>query len=267
VCVTPDGARAYVSNRDDNSLTVVDLDALSVAATITDPALKSPEGLTVSPDGKRLYVALSGQDAVLVLATDTHKPIKQIPTAGKTPMRLLLSPDGHTLWVANDDSSSVSVIDTTKDVVVATIPTGMRPRGMALTPDGKFLRVANVVSDTITFADAATSKVLGNAGLGHAPQRIVVDPDGQIAYATGRAMGALALIDLRGAYNVSVTRSLPKVIPVGWGPNGLVLNGDGKYMYVGNNHDDTVSIVDVRIGDVVDKVHTGRYPDGMAYRK
>jgi YVTN family beta-propeller protein len=263
VCVTPDGTRAYVSNKDDNSLTIVDLDTLSVAATVTDPKLQSPEGLAVSPDGKRLYAALSAQNSVLVLSTDTNKVIKEIPSGGKSPMRLLLAPDGRTLWVANDQSFSVSVIDTTTDTVVATIKVGKQPRGMALTPDKKTLLVVNVSEDTLSFVDTASREVTGPVGLGYAPQRIVLAPDGQIGYLTGRGCEALLLVDLRGGRN----RSLKKRLPVGNQPNGLVPNEDGTYLYVGNDKDNTLSVIDVRLMEPVSTVPTGRFPDGMAFRK
>src|SRR3954468_630139 len=71
VAVTADGKRAYVSNKDDHSISVIDLDTLAVSRTITGPAIKDPEGFALSRDGKKLYVALSSRNVVGVLSTDT----------------------------------------------------------------------------------------------------------------------------------------------------------------------------------------------------
>lgn len=60
--------RVYVTNEQDGTLSVVDGDSLSVIATI--PAGKRPRGIRLSPDGKRLYVALSGSPIAL-------KPMKK----------------------------------------------------------------------------------------------------------------------------------------------------------------------------------------------
>src|SRR5438477_3671327 len=49
VCVSPDGRRAYVTNQGARSVTVVDLDAAAVAATIDNAELKAPDGCVVSP--------------------------------------------------------------------------------------------------------------------------------------------------------------------------------------------------------------------------
>src|SRR5437868_5351750 len=57
VCISPSGKRAYVSNRGETSVTVLDLENLSVAATITDPEMKNPDGCIVSADGSKLYAA------------------------------------------------------------------------------------------------------------------------------------------------------------------------------------------------------------------
>src|SRR2546423_467396 len=51
-------ARAYVSNEDDGTVTVIDTQRLAALATVT--VGKRPRGLVLSPDGASLYVALTG---------------------------------------------------------------------------------------------------------------------------------------------------------------------------------------------------------------
>ncbi|HKF98246.1 MAG TPA: hypothetical protein VKB20_08320, partial [Steroidobacteraceae bacterium] len=52
------GARAYVSNEDDGTVTVVDTQRLAALATLQ--VGKRPRGVALSHDGTRLYVAVSG---------------------------------------------------------------------------------------------------------------------------------------------------------------------------------------------------------------
>src|SRR5438874_1843018 len=68
-CVSPDGKRAYVSNRGDISVTVIDLDGLSVLSTLSDPGMKNPDGCAVNPEGTKLYVAAAGAESVFVFST------------------------------------------------------------------------------------------------------------------------------------------------------------------------------------------------------
>ncbi len=55
--ITPDGRRLYVGNKDDNSVSVVDLETLAVVTTITGPGLAEPHGSAVSADGKYVYIS------------------------------------------------------------------------------------------------------------------------------------------------------------------------------------------------------------------
>ncbi len=49
-------------------------------------------------------------------------------------------------YVANSSAGTVSVIDTTSNTVVATVPVGNTPVGVAVSPDGKFAYVTNEIS-------------------------------------------------------------------------------------------------------------------------
>lgn len=60
----------------------------------------SPAGMAVSPDGKRLYVAEMGINAIAVLDTTSLALLGQIPTAWY-PYRVALSPDGRKLACIN----------------------------------------------------------------------------------------------------------------------------------------------------------------------
>jgi len=54
----PKGPRVYVSNEESNTISVIDVATEQVAATIF--VGKRPRGLRLSPDGRTLYVAVSG---------------------------------------------------------------------------------------------------------------------------------------------------------------------------------------------------------------
>jgi YVTN family beta-propeller protein len=67
------------------------------------------DAILVSPDGTRLYVALTTMGKVRVLNTATLAIVAVIDV-GMDPVSLALRPDGSELWVANHVSDSVSVI-------------------------------------------------------------------------------------------------------------------------------------------------------------
>ena len=99
---------AYVSNGNNDELSVIDLRTDTVASTIElrlDKRLGDlrgviPFGLALSPDGSRLYVAEAGINAVAVVDTGTRTVLGHIPT-GWFPSKVAVSPDGRKLVVAN----------------------------------------------------------------------------------------------------------------------------------------------------------------------
>ncbi len=100
--------RVYVSNASQDSITVFDALSGRIQKTILlepAPAVKGlrgvlPFGLALSPDGRTLYVACAGINAVAVVDTRNGEVLGYIPT-GWFPARVSLSSNGQTLYVTN----------------------------------------------------------------------------------------------------------------------------------------------------------------------
>lgn len=110
IALSPDGAYAFVTMANVDRIAVVSLLGIPHVVTGIDlrlfpkgPFGTQPTALAISHDGRRLYVALSGLDAVAVL--DATSPLHMrrlglIPT-GDYPLALTLSEDDHSLYVVN----------------------------------------------------------------------------------------------------------------------------------------------------------------------
>ena len=61
------------------------------------------------------------------------------------------------------------MIDTATNTVVATIPVGASPQGVAINPDGTFAYVANGGNDNVSVIDTATNTVVATIPVGDAP--------------------------------------------------------------------------------------------------
>ena len=61
----------------------------------------------------------------------------------------------------NSGSNNVSVFHRPGNTLVATIPVGNCPQGVAITPDGTQAYVANADDDTVSVIDTATNTVAG----------------------------------------------------------------------------------------------------------
>ena len=103
-----------------------------------------PFGVAMAPDKSRLYLTASGTDEVAIV------DLKALVAAARAPQRDTL---------ANDLGASARY-------VLARIPVGRNPRGIALSPDGRRLYIANRLDDTVSILDTAGAKVVGTIGLG-----------------------------------------------------------------------------------------------------
>ncbi|WP_407548574.1 lactonase family protein [Streptomyces sp. Pv4-95] len=118
----PRGARAYVVNELDPTVTVCRWDAGRGSLTPLGETWLLPDGasavgtypseLVVSPDGRFLWVANRGHDSISVLALgasgDTATLVTTVPCGGHWPRDLALHPGGRHLYVANERSGDVS---------------------------------------------------------------------------------------------------------------------------------------------------------------
>jgi DNA-binding beta-propeller fold protein YncE len=150
--------------------------ANSVVARV--PAGGSPVRMTMSADGKRIFVTARGSNAVVefdaerIVTDPTHARLAMV-TVGSSPVPLALIQDGRTLVVGNSNRfaadankpQTLSVLDVAKighsDATIGTITAGAFPREMCVTSDGKTLLVSNFGSDSVEVIDAQNPPVEG----------------------------------------------------------------------------------------------------------
>ncbi|HET9096042.1 MAG TPA: beta-propeller fold lactonase family protein [Candidatus Baltobacteraceae bacterium] len=110
ISVSKNGRYAYVCMTNVDRVAVVDLlgaphvvSGLQLRLFDKSPYGTQPDAIVGSPDGKRLYVALAGMDAVAVIDSSNPRRLHRlglIPT-GWYPAALAISPTGRYLYVAN----------------------------------------------------------------------------------------------------------------------------------------------------------------------
>ncbi|HEV3228180.1 MAG TPA: beta-propeller fold lactonase family protein [Solirubrobacteraceae bacterium] len=163
LAVTVAGGHAYVADEGDGTVASFALSSPGSVTRVT-PAYVDPSGLNpkrthpsaivASPDGSKLYVALTGSDQVLELdAADPSQVLRRIDArrgadVGTQPVGLALSPDGQTLFVANTFEDVVRAIALSSRRVTlppgghlpGAIDAGARPGGASTPPYGTDFR-------------------------------------------------------------------------------------------------------------------------------
>ncbi|MGC2696348.1 MAG: hypothetical protein WA738_11210 [Candidatus Angelobacter sp.] len=134
LAVTPAGDFVYVSPEGNGNLvTVISTASNTVSATVSVPGAGLLDGLAITPDGSRVYIAdLFNNVDVIDTATNTLEP-SSIP-AGSLPNAVAITPDGAFLYVTDLGSNTVSVIDTSTTNIVATVGVGSGNQVIAIAP-------------------------------------------------------------------------------------------------------------------------------------
>jgi YVTN family beta-propeller protein len=262
LCVAPDGNRAYILNRAENSISVLDLANYKVTGTITHAKLQRPEGCAVGGDSRRLYVASADANALLVVGTDNNQVIKDIAVP-KLPRRVVVSPDGAKVYVSSEGTGEITALNARTDAVLATIKVGTSARNMAFMPDGKSLYVIHSLQDTVSLINAETNTLVTTIGVGTSPQEIAITSDGELAFVLARGNMNISVIWT----NPTEPRKSFRSVELQPWPIDMVAND--RNIYVIHDRDDALSVVRTRTLETFayQTTKTGKSPQGIAMRR
>ena len=271
-------ARAYVSNEDDGTVSVVDTQRLESIATIA--VGKRPRGMVLSRDGKQLYVVVSGlpkcpppltddqcaklprdprADGIVIVDTVGLRAARVIK--GVTdPERVELSRDERTLFVTDEDASRVSVIDVARGKSIASIPVGHEPEGVRLSPNGQWLVVTSETGNNVAIIDPGTRKVLHTVLVGTRPRDIAFSTDSSTAFVTGEEDASVYRLALPSGAPATQLLQLRKEAR----PMGIVMDAPRERLYVSTGRGGTVAVVAAADGKLVKEVPVGARPWGLA---
>ena len=201
-------------------------------------ALDWPEGLSISPDGKTVAVALDQADQVGLIDTRT-RAVRSVKV-GAYPYTTVISPDSRTAYVSNEYTGTVSAIDIAAGTVTWTVGVGgelgdqnAHPEGLALDPGGRWLFVAVASRDLIAVVDTVSHRVAryvsvgaGTPALGTEPIALGVDSRRHSLYAADAGEDALAVIALPGHRNARAYTVIGR-IPTAAYPSAVAVTPGG----------------------------------------
>ncbi len=141
IALTRDNRRLLVANRDNNSLTVLQVqnsDGSDTALKLAEIGVgQEPRAVAISPEDDEAYVvnAVPGTVSVVSLAGSSIYQVVAEITVGSEPRGAALTPNGTRLYVTNHTSGTVSIIDTATRAVTRTVNVGGNPFAITVSND------------------------------------------------------------------------------------------------------------------------------------
>jgi PQQ-dependent catabolism-associated beta-propeller protein len=202
-----------------------------------------PRGLVPSPDGKRLYVAVSDENRIAVIDVPSGKVTRTI-ASGPDPETFAISKDERTLYVGNEEDNQVSIIDAASGSIKP-VMVGGEPEGTALSPDEKLLVQASESGGMAHVIDTASGKVLANLMVDTRPRHVTFTPDGKQFWVSSEVRGTVSVFDtatLKPAGKIDFEAANLTSEPVQ--PVGVRFTRDGKRAFVALGRGKLVAEVD-----------------------
>jgi DNA-binding beta-propeller fold protein YncE len=158
-------------------------------------------------------------------------PVGTVTEVGSMPLATTLSPDGRQILVLLNGyrEQGVQVVDRASGTLLQTLVQPAAFLGLSFSPDGKTLYASGGNQDVIY----------------------------RYSWADGRATLADSLVLAAKAPRSSGTRY----------PGGLAPSADGRFLYVAENLADSLAVIDLGTGRVVQRFATERWPYGVVVGK
>jgi YVTN family beta-propeller protein len=280
VVFSPDGSRVYISNEAENILDVVDGSTGHIVEKV--PLGGHPNNLTITKDGKRVLVGIRENSGWLeVIDAASLKKTKSIPVSGPV-HNVYVTPDGKYAVAGSIDAKNLTVVDLQMEQAVwnLNLGSGVRPMAFETNPDGSTKRIFAQLSGVNGFAVVDFAKHIeveriklpdrpGGYGIaegrtGTPSHGIGVAPDNKSLWIASTAANAIFQYGLPTLKLLGYVE-LPRVYPQGQKPTSSVpewitFTPDGKFLYLSNSGDRSVSAIDTEKRQLVAIIPAGEVP-------
>lgn len=245
--------RLYVLASQEASIKIFDLDTNRQLDAMTIPMTRNPSFMALSPDGYSAYVIEEQANYVVRMDLRTNSLASRV-RLGQKPDFLLCLPEHNRIAVSSSLSQQVILADPETLAVVDVIQVGNEPQGMVAGNDQ--LYVADSRSNTVTVYDLLSRQVKNRIAVGFAPRRMLVS--GNRIYVANYGDSTLSIL-LPGQATVA------RVIPLGTAkPLEMAASKDYNWLYVGDENQRSLTIIDPTSNRVTGWVELGAEPLGLA---
>ncbi|MCU1247822.1 MAG: YncE family protein [Edaphobacter sp.] len=204
VAIAPEFDRGYITNGNNNSVTIFLLSTLQVVGSA--PTGKKPDGIAYDPASKRVFAVNGGNASVTPIDAASGKALPAIPLGGSPEF---LAADGKgRLFINLEDKNQMVVIDTRKLKVTHRHDLSAscdEPAGLSIDSAAQRLFVG-CHNQKMVIVDANTGKIIDTLPIGRGSDATAFDAAAKLAFSSN-SDGTLNVIDAgnAGHYRVKQT--------------------------------------------------------------
>ncbi len=229
-----------------------------------------------------MAASVSAQDGTLLVVNGDHQAgsisffdlateveVARLPIGVRTPHEIAVSPDGR--WAVTGEygpnaapvGRRIVVIDVANASIAGYIDLGpdSRPHDSVFLPDSRRALVTMEAVDRLALVDVVAREVIRTYPIGDGAREghmVQLSPDATRAYVAGRqGEGTVSVIYLH-------EERAPTIITTGLGAEGLAVTADGRSVWVLNQEEDSISVIDAQTLSVEDNFLSADQPRRIA---
>ena len=178
--VTADGRRIYTTNVTSGTVSIL-VDTLLPAGPPPGPRSREEwrqtvipvgrgsEGFDVSPDGRELWTAASGDGTIAIIDLQAKQFSATLEAGVQGANRLKFTPDGKQVFIASLSTGELTIYDARTRVAVKRLKIGHGAAGILMDSEGARAFVASSADNYIAIVDLKTLEVTGRLDVGGVP--------------------------------------------------------------------------------------------------
>lgn len=222
-----------------------------------------PLNIAVSKSKSLMAVTNNGQSVQSIQLIDpATETILDTKVVGKAWYGLAFSADEKKLYASGNHDNWIMVftINNKKLVLTDSIilgkkwPNKISPTGIAIDDEKQLLYVVTKEDNKLYSIDLATKQIQTTYQLSGEAYACLLSPDNKQLYISCWGCDKVLVFS-------TVQKNIVAEIPVGDNPNELCLTKKGKYLYVANANDNSVSVISTAENKVIETLNSALYPD------
>ena len=220
-----------------------------------------PRGMAQHKSTKSLYVACSDDGNVIEFNLDNKQPARlfaELPGA----MSVAIHEPSNRLFVTNEGAAQATVLDIASGNVLATLPTGHEPDGVALTEDGSLIFIASENAGIVHVYDGINYQPRQEIITNLRPRRLTI-----------RNQELWVSSEMGSRVEIFNTENLQKIDEIVFAPRGfrseqltpvdILFDASGDTAFVALGSANHVVIIDAVKREILKYILVGRRPWGL----